>query len=106
MLTCSLDLSKFPDDIIGNKDEITYLNFVGKINNVTKLSNLTRIPFKDILKMAFTSSSDKIAVTYISIFQNIQLKNCIFIYNDADKKKEKISRKQKVKNENSKSNNL
>lgn len=92
MFTCSLDLSKFPDDIIGNKDEITYLNFVGKINNVTKLSNLTRIPFKDILKMAFTSSSDKIAVTYISIFQNIQLKNCIFIYNDADKKKEKISK--------------
>ena len=93
MLTCSLDLSKLPNDIIGNKDEITYLNFIGKVYDITKLSILTRISFKDILKMAFSSPKDKIALTYISIFQNIKLKNCIFIYNDADTKKtkEKIS---------------
>lgn len=91
MLTCSLDLSKLPNDIIGNKDEITYLNFIGKVYDITNLSILTRISFKDILKMAFSSPKDKIALTYISIFQNIKLKNCIFIYNDADTKKEKIS---------------
>lgn len=91
MLTCSLDLSKLPNDIIGNKDEITYLNFIGKVYDITKLSILTIISFKDILKMAFSSPKDKIALTYISIFQNIKLKNCIFIYNDADTKKEKIS---------------
>ena len=91
MLTCSLDLSKLPNDIIGNKDEITYLNFIGKVYAITKLSILTRISFKDILKMAFSSPKDKIALTYISIFQNIKLKNCIFIYNDAHTKKEKIS---------------
>ena len=91
MLTCSLDLSKLPNDIIGNKDEITYLNFIGKVYDITKLSILTRISFKDILKMAFSSPKDKIALTYISIFQNIKLKNCIFIYNDAHTKKEKIS---------------
>ena len=88
MLTCSLDLSKLPNDIIGNKDEITYLNFIGKVYDITKLSILTRISFKDILKMAFSSPKDKIALTYISIFQNIKLKNCIFIYNDAHTKKE------------------
>ena len=92
MLTCSLDLSKLPNDIIGNKDEITYLNFIGKVYDITKLSILTRISFKDILKMAFSSPKDKIALTYISIFQNIKLKNCIFIYNDAHTKKEKISK--------------
>ena len=91
MLTCSLDLSKLPNDIIGNKDEITYLNFIGKVYDITNLSILTRISFKDILKMAFSSPKDKIALTYISIFQNIKLKNCIFIYNDAHTKKEKIS---------------
>ena len=91
MLTCSLDLSKLPNDIIGNKDEITYLNFIGKVYDIKNLSILTIISFKDILKMAFSSSKDKIALTYISIFQNIKLKNCIFIYNDADTKKEKIS---------------
>ena len=92
MLTCSLDLSKLPNDIIGNKDEITYLNFIGKVYDIKQLSILTIISFKDILKMAFSSPKDKIALTYISIFQNIKLKNCIFIYNDADtKKKEKIS---------------
>ena len=91
MLTCSLDLSKLPNDIIGNKDEITYLNFIGKVYDITNLSILTRISFKDILKMAFSSPKDKIALTYISIFQNIKLKNCIFIYNDAHIKKEKIS---------------
>ena len=91
MLTCSLDLSKLPNDIIGNKDEITYLNFIGKVYDIKNLSILTIISFKDILKMAFSSPKDKIALTYISIFQNIKLKNCIFIYNDADTKKEKIS---------------
>ena len=95
MLTCSLDLSKLPNDIIGNKDEITYLNFIGKVYDITKLSILTRISFKDILKMAFSSPKDKIALTYISIFQNIKLKNCIFIYNDDDDddtKKKKIKK--------------
>ena len=91
MLTCSLDLSKLPNDIIGNKDEITYLNFIGKVYDIKQLSILTIISFKDILKMAFSSPKDKIALTYISIFQNIKLKNCIFIYNDAHIKKEKIS---------------
>ena len=91
MLTCSLDLSKLPNDIIGNKDEITYLNFIGKVYDIKNLSILTIISFKDILKMAFSSPKDKIALTYISIFQNIKLKNCIFIYNDAHTKKEKIS---------------
>ena len=91
MLTCSLDLSKLPNDIIGNKDEITYLNFIGKVYDIKQLSILTIISFKDILKMAFSSPKDKIALTYISIFQNIKLKNCIFIYNDAHTKKEKIS---------------
>ena len=91
MLTCSLDLSKLPNDIIGNKDEITYLNFIGKVYDIKNLSILTIISFKDILKMAFSSQKDKIALTYISIFQNIKLKNCIFIYNDAHTKKEKIS---------------
>ena len=91
MLTCSLDLSKLPNDIIGNKDEITYLNFIGKVYDIKNLSILTIISFKDILKMAFSSPKDKIALTYISIFQNIKLKNCIFIYNDAHIKKEKIS---------------
>ena len=92
MLTCSLDLSKLPNDIIGNKDEITYLNFIGKVYDIKNLSILTIISFKDILKMAFSSPKDKIALTYISIFQNIKLKNCIFIYNDAHTKKEKISK--------------
>ena len=94
MLTCSLDLSKLPNDIIGNKDEITYLNFIGKVYDIKNLSILTIISFKDILKMAFSSPKDKIALTYISIFQNIKLKNCIFIYNDAHTKKE---RKEKIK---------
>ena len=95
MLTCSLDLSKLPNDIIGNKDEITYLNFIGKVYDIKQLSILTIISFKDILKMAFSSPKDKIALTYISIFQNIKLKNCIFIYNDDDDddtKKKKIKK--------------
>ena len=99
MLTCSLDLSKLPNDIIGNKDEITYLNFIGKVYDIKNLSILTIISFKDILKMAFSSPKDKIALTYISIFQNIKLKNCIFIYNDAHTKKEKISQYFKSEND-------
>ena len=46
MLTCSLDLSKLPNDIIGNKDEITYLNFIGKVYDIKNLSILTIISFK------------------------------------------------------------